>query len=421
MTGNVSLGDALRDTGFTQAELAHAVNTYLWNRGHEGTVSDRTVRNWLTGRTRWPHPRQREALAALFGRSAGELGFIAPTARPSATTEGEEPVKRRDFVTVTAGTAVGAPLVAGRPSMIGAGDVIRLRAGLSDLVKLDQSHGGHRELERQALAGAERTLETRGQAATQRIRRRLFAVAAEYTGIAGWSALDSYRPDHAQVHLERALHLAGMAQDPVALFQVWNMYAMLCAQRQDFRQAADAADAAQATTVTRRDPMFASLAHGRAAINHAYLGERQAALRALGRAEDALGRALRTDPSRPNWIAFYGPGELSAITAVVHNALGDAPQAEAASHEALARIPAPFRRNRALATVQLALGQLRQGDVEQACGTADTVFDLMAGDALPGRLRSRLDLFQLAVTRSAPGAKAARQWSDRYRLERGRA
>ncbi|MFD4696605.1 XRE family transcriptional regulator [Streptomyces niveus] len=421
MSGNVRLSHALRETGFTQAELADAVNTYLWDRGHAGTVSDRTVRNWLTGKTRWPHPRQREALTALFGRSAGELGFIAPECRPGEKNEGEDPVRRRDFVAATAGTAVGAPLVTARPSMAGSGDVSRLRAGLSDLVHLDQSRGGHGELERQALTGAERTLEMCGQAATQRIRQRLYAIAADYTAIAGWSALDAHRLDHAQSHMARALRLAGMAQDPTALFQVWNMYAILCAQRQDFHQAADAADAAQATAVTRRDPMFASLAHARAAINHAGLGERQPALRALGRAEDALGKALRTDPSRPNWIAFYGPGELSAITAVVRNGIGDAPRAEAASHEALARIPAPFRRNRALATVQLALGQLGQGDVEQACGTADMVFVLMAGDTLPGRLRSRLDRFQRALTTSAPGANASRQWSDRYRVERGSA
>lgn len=410
----------MKETGFTQAELADAVNTYLWNRGHEGTVSDRTVRNWLTGKTRWPHPRQREALTALFGRSAGELGFVAPACRQSSTNEGEQPVRRRDFVTAAAGTAAAAPLITARPSMVGSSDVIRLREGLSDLVQLDQRQGGHGELEQLALSGAERTLELRDQAATQRIRRRLFAIAADYTGIAAWSALDAHRLDHAQTHLARALHLAGMARDPVALFQVWNLYAMLCRQRHDFHQAADATDAALATSITRRDPMFASLAHARAAIHHTHLRDRPAALRALGRAEDALGKAEGSNLARPNWIAFYGPGELSAITAVVMNATGDPDQAEAASHQALARIPDALRRNRAMATTQLALAQLRQGDIGQACATADTVFGLLPAQALPGRLRSRLDHFQRALTTSAPGSKTSRQWSDRYRLERSR-
>ncbi|MFJ8468828.1 helix-turn-helix domain-containing protein [Streptomyces swartbergensis] len=65
MEGNAGLISAMREAGFKQAELAEAVNEYLRLHGHEGTVSDRTVRNWLTGKSRWPHPRQREALELL--------------------------------------------------------------------------------------------------------------------------------------------------------------------------------------------------------------------------------------------------------------------------------------------------------------------------------------------------------------------
>ncbi|WP_416958861.1 hypothetical protein [Streptomyces sp. Agncl-13] len=66
MEGNASLISAMGESGLKQAELAEAVNDFLRTRGDEGTVSDRTVRNWLTGKTRWPHPRQREALASGF-------------------------------------------------------------------------------------------------------------------------------------------------------------------------------------------------------------------------------------------------------------------------------------------------------------------------------------------------------------------
>jgi transcriptional regulator with XRE-family HTH domain len=57
----------MQENGLTQAELADKVNAHLIGAGHEGTVSDRTVRNWLTGKTGWPHARQREALEAVFG------------------------------------------------------------------------------------------------------------------------------------------------------------------------------------------------------------------------------------------------------------------------------------------------------------------------------------------------------------------
>ncbi|WP_193514705.1 hypothetical protein [Streptomyces griseoloalbus] len=61
MEGNANLISLMQEAGFKQAELAEAVNAFLRSRGYDGTVSDRTVRNWLTGKTRWPHPRQREA------------------------------------------------------------------------------------------------------------------------------------------------------------------------------------------------------------------------------------------------------------------------------------------------------------------------------------------------------------------------
>lgn len=76
--GNTSLTSAMQEAGFTQGELADAVNSRLRARGHDGTVTDRTVRYWITGKTRWPHPRQREALEGVFGVPAEELGFHPP-------------------------------------------------------------------------------------------------------------------------------------------------------------------------------------------------------------------------------------------------------------------------------------------------------------------------------------------------------
>ncbi|EGX56100.1 hypothetical protein SZN_29610 [Streptomyces zinciresistens K42] len=65
-------------------------------------------------------------------------------------------------------------------------------------------------------------------------------------------------------------------------------------------------------------------------------------------------------------MAFYGSAELLAVTAVVRDETGEATGPEAASHRALAVIPQRFRRNRALATLQLATAQLHQRNVDQA-------------------------------------------------------
>ncbi|MEU6244070.1 hypothetical protein [Streptomyces sp. NPDC047024] len=321
---------------------------------------------------------------------------------------------RRNFLTAATGTtAAVVPLLATRPYAVGTTDVIRLRRGLDALTALDASKGGHEALERAALAGAAEALELQKRAASQRIRQRIFSVAAEYTTAAAWSAVDARRCARAQGHLNRALYLAGMAQDSIAELDVWNLHAMAAGQQQEH---ARAVSAAQATAIARRDPLFASLAHARTAIGHSNAGDRQGALRSLGLAEEALSKAS-PDVPRPLWMAFYGPAELLAITAIVRTSLGDAPEAEAASHRALAAIPQRFRRNRALATAQLAIAQLHQRDVDQACATADRVFSLMDGNDLPGRLRSRLGDFCRDLITLSPNIGVAREWNDRYRSE----
>ncbi|MEU5426871.1 hypothetical protein AB0H73_14875 [Streptomyces olivoreticuli] len=325
---------------------------------------------------------------------------------------------RRNFLTATTGTTAAAavPLFAPRPHIVGTTDVIRLRTGLDALMTLDDRRGGHEALERAALNGARQALDMQEQAASQRVRQRLFSIAADYTATAAWSAIDARFAGRSQQHLDRALYLAGMAKDPVAELRVWNSYAMLAHQNREHAKAVDAAQAAQACGITRRDPLFGSLAHARTAIGHATRGERQQALRSLGYANDALRKAERDIP-RPSWVAFYGPAELSAITAIVRDRIGDPAAAEAASHRALASIPAQFHRNRALATTRLALAQLHQGDIEQACATASSAFDHMAGYPIPGRLRSLLGDFYRDLITLAPGAGIAREWGDRFRAE----
>jgi tetratricopeptide (TPR) repeat protein len=404
----------MQEADFKQAELAEAVNEYLHLHGHEGTVSDRTVRNWLTGKTRWPHLRQREALEAVFGCTAEELGFRPPEAR--RPTKPESPVRRRNFLTASTGTAAAVVVPDSRPTRVGTSDVIRLRSGLDALMALDDNRGGHEGLERAALAGADEALDKVKLAASQRIRQRLFSLAADYTATAAWSALDARQLVRTQQHLDRALYLAGMAKDPVAEMRVWNSYAMLAHQRGQHTQAVDAGYAAQATAITRRDPLFASLAHARTAVGHSNLGDRTGALRSLGYAQEALEKVSFEEP-RPSWVAFYGGAELTAITAIVRDRIGDPARAEAASHRALGAIPKQFRRNRALATARLALAQLHQRDIDQACATASTVFDLMQGHPLPGRMRSLLGDYYRDLISLAPDAGVAQEWGDRFRSE----
>lgn len=119
---------------------------------------------------------------------------------------------------------------------------------------------------------------------TQRIHLRLFSVAADYTATAAWSAIDARKMERASQFLGQALHLAGMAKDPIAEMRVWNSYAMLAHHREEAAGAVDAAYAAQGTTIARCQPFFSyeSTSQGvRRKIQYGY-GHAQAPARGRG-------------------------------------------------------------------------------------------------------------------------------------------
>ncbi|GAA1501460.1 hypothetical protein GCM10009760_64320 [Kitasatospora kazusensis] len=416
MGDNIALRQAIAELGIGHAELARRINQYTESvSGRYGTCTERTVHNWVTGKTRWPNAKQRAGLEAVFDCTAEQLGFTPRGQRPASPPE--EPVRRRTFITSgpTAAAAVAVPMLATRHS-VGFTDVDRVSAGLRKLDALDDRRGGHVALERAALRGADEVIALqRNGTASDRVRQHLFSAAADFTAVAAWSCIDARELDRAQQHLDRCVTYAGLAQDSTAQLRAWNSLAMLAHQQHQHGDAVAAARAAQSTSITRRDPLFASLAHARTAVGLANLGDRQGALRSIGLAEDALGRAR--DAARPSWVAFYGAPELHALTAIVRDRLGDAEQAESASHRALATLPAQFRRNRALAKARLALAQLHQGELELATKTAGSVFDLMTDAPIPGRMRTLLgDFYRELLTLSAT-TPAAREWADRFRTE----
>ncbi|MFJ5142700.1 XRE family transcriptional regulator [Streptomyces sp. NPDC088707] len=399
--------------GWTAPDLATELNTAIGqSTGKPGTLSDVTVRKWRSGETTWPRIAVRLALEAISGRSAQDLGFA--DRRRKTSTPPEDSMLRRSFLNSTVGASASFVLAGPAPS-VGTSDVLRLRAQLDSLRTLDDHRGGHATLEQAALAGAHEAARLQEKGASARTRERLFSLAAAFTAAATWSLIDAGRLDGAGQHLDRSLTLAGLAQDPEMVMQVWNLRAMLARQRGDYSEAVASAQAALTTAIARRSPLHASLAHARAAVGLAHGRDRRSALNCLGRAQESL---AKVDPAQPRaaWIAFYGPAELYSLTAIVRDIVGDAAEAEAASHRALAVLPETYRRNRAYTTARLALAQLHQGDAEQACASGGQVFTIMAGTPLPGRMRRVLGDFQRELLSRAPHPMAV-EWTDRYRTE----
>ncbi|MEU4587059.1 XRE family transcriptional regulator [Kitasatospora aureofaciens] len=416
MGENLQLRQRMAEQGLQQVDLARLMNDHVAARtGMLGSFSERTVHNLVTGKTRSPQAKTRAALEAIFGCTSDELGF---TPRPGATRPDppEAPVLRRRFLSIApaAAATTAIPGLSSRPSAVSNSDVNRLRAGLRSLAELDNERGGHQELERAALAGAEAAARLQERPASQRVRSALYAVTADYTATAAWSCVDARRFDQAQPHLDRALTLAGLAGDSTAQFRLWNATALMAYQQRQYPLALAAAQAAQSCGIVRRDPFFAALAHVRVAVGHAALHDRQAALRSLGHANEALARAAGDAP-RPSWTAFFGAPELHGLTGIIHEHLGEYAQAEGACHRSLAGTPARFRRNIALVTARMALAQLHQHEVEPACATAIQAHRLMGSDPLPGRLRSLLGDFHRGLIKVAPDSRETLEWRDRIR------
>ncbi|WP_037887045.1 helix-turn-helix domain-containing protein [Streptomyces viridochromogenes] len=417
MGTNAVLKARMEELGLTQEELAGRMNAALAEiTGRPGDVSARTIRNLLNGTSRRPIGRTCAALERVFGCAVADLGFEAPRIMQHPQ---EDPVRRRAFIASATGTAAAAiPLVA-QHRAVGMSDVARAASGMNALVDADAYRGGHAQLERDALQGRDAVLALQQRNASERVRRALYALAAEYTCMAAWSCIDVRDLDQGQRYLHEAATYVGLSQDGATSMRVWNSLSLLAYQRGNWPEALAAAQAAQSSREARRDPFFDSLSRVRMALAYAPLGDSRSALRALGSAQDSLAKV--DERERPRWTAFYGPGELNHLGAIVQNRSGRYAHGEAMAHRALTRIPPTYRRNRAMVTTQLALAQLHQGDIDQATATATKVFRIMDGTPLPGRLRTRIGDFHRDLFHLAPSTGPAQEWADRMRDEWSRA
>ncbi|MFD6045674.1 XRE family transcriptional regulator [Streptomyces koyangensis] len=395
MAANVTLRDHMAHLGLTQEELARRMNAVLEQlEGRPSDVSARTVRNLLSGSTRRPNGRTRVALEAVFGCPASDLGFSS-----SASSSGDEQVRRRTFLAVAGGSAVAATPAGHR------------RLGQSDIDRYNREHlaltddaavlGGTRGVESKAVQLAARIHESLDSAdSSGRVRRQMYLLAAGVTCLAASAAIDASAPLRARAHLGNALTLAGLAHDSASAFRAWDHLMLTSSQRENHAEAATGADVMKRSSLARRDPSYASLGHMRHANALARLGESKESLRALALAEQAYGKA--GSPSAPAWISFYHRAEFDALSSYVWTALGEHERAESCLHRTLAVLPDGAVRDRGLYTAHLSLAQARQGEAELACATARRAHAL----APPGSRRTTNTLVRTRQVLTALGTRA---------------
>ncbi|WP_327255433.1 hypothetical protein [Streptomyces sp. NBC_01244] len=325
---------------------------------------------------------------------------------------------RRTFMAgITAAVATPTVTPTANSRRIATSDVERLQRHFAEIIASDHRHGGQLGIEQQAAAMSGRALALQETgSASQRVRGQVYASAAAFRSSAMWAAIDGRRFDDAIGHMREAQALAEMSGDAFIKFRIWSHAGTM------YRHMGRPADAAAANTVarglslTRRDPMFASLGLARHAAIHGAAGDRIAARRCFDQAQDAMNRA---DPhaQRPVWMnAFYDQAELDSLALSAYLSLGDFARAEFHGHRCLASLRPHMHRSKAIATTRVARAQLEQGDVEPAVATAMSVPADQA--VMHPRVVGMLRTFGSRLEQIAPDTTPAHTWTQYVRETR---
>ncbi|WP_149824150.1 Tat pathway signal protein [Streptomyces tailanensis] len=399
-------------------EVTALVNTEIEKlTGHPGTVNERHVFKLLKGEHRSPNALLRTALERTTGLPAAALGFT-PRGRknssPSPAPEDDDLYRRTFLAAATAaGVSATTPTLTGpRRHRLNSNDVEVLKAELVAWTTAESMQGGTRELEKRAADITDNVIGLQqANTSSARIRSELYTVAAAFSNSAMWAAIDGERFESAEYHLDRTIRLAGLSGDPATEFRVWGHASVLFRHLGRPADALAAAERARTCSITRRDPLFASLSMSRIAVNHAELGDDRSAMRYLDLAQKAL---ERSDPNknRPTWIHYYDQAEHDHLAMVTSMQLARWPEAEKHAHRSLAYVRPDLQRNKALLRANLAVAQLGQQDLEQAVATAHCIPEGMMRHA---RVRGLLDRFTEQVTTLAPRNPEARDWQAFYR------
>ncbi|WP_332757690.1 helix-turn-helix transcriptional regulator [Streptomyces sp. MT206] len=364
-------------------------------------------------------------------QAAGDLDPTLPwtAARMVAALDnavGGDVIDRRQFLTVSGialtafvhhwGTAEAGPLQRAADGSQLTSDLLdNLQATTDHLRIMDASAGSgtltelgdaHLELLKRLLQKA---------SYTEDIGRRLAAIVADTATQTGWFAFDSGRHNHAQSYLLAALRAAKVSGDDRLGAGALSYLAIHGYSTGQPRTAVTAARAAREQIRTLGTPALEAMLLTRQARGHAKLGERQAALIALGEAAELCARG-RSDFD-PHWLYWINEGEIHGQSGSAYLDLDDAPHAAVSFTEARKALNPADQRTNALFLSRAASAYLRKGELEAGCATAHQALDL-AEQLQSARLNEHIDgmVGELAPVRRSP---YARELIDRAALVTG--
>ncbi len=271
---------------------------------------------------------------------------------------------------------------------IGHGDVAAVRELTAAFSRIDQRRGGGhgRKALVQYLHSDVAGL-LRATFLSEQVRRDMFSAAGETAYLSGWMAFDNSEHAVAQRYFALALQLAARAGNPPLAGHILRAMAHQAIDLGFCKQGLDLSAASMQgqryASATPRERALLGVVHARGLAAN---GEKQAAAKALLRAEDDLASASE-DIEEPDRTFFFGEASLAHETACTMRDCGDRQGAIRQFRRSVRTRGAAFRRTHAVTLGYLAAAQIAAGSVEEACATWGAVLDAMEEGICSGRAR----------------------------------
>ncbi|MFC8797146.1 hypothetical protein ACFT2C_05400 [Promicromonospora sp. NPDC057138] len=387
----------------TRAELAAAVNQYIWTTtGEECHLDVDTLARYERGQLRWPRAMYRDGLRAVLGvESDADLGFFRtrrgkstdPTRSAASAREGTAPeglidhVNRRQFLqTLTiAGMSASMDEFAHEldrlapARVVTEADIAQLSSVGDFFTSWAHVHGGH-EIGRAVSVEMSRAVDLLKTPCPPRLKSQLLRAVGQLGVATGSLLFDAHQHQLSERILAFATACAEDSKD-------WNLRAKALSWRA--RQAVWIGDVDAGMTfaqlgLVRGDRLTATeraMLHTAVARAHGRLGDVQATFRAIGEADEAFAGA---DPANDvPWMAYYDHAQHSGDTghALYELAVHGIHVEEATRRfaTAVAEHPDTYIRSRAFSGFKLAALTMHTGDPHQAVQFAEDAVRDAAG------------------------------------------
>ncbi|MFE4669406.1 hypothetical protein ACFRI7_31750 [Streptomyces sp. NPDC056716] len=408
---NVRLRDAIAESRWTYAALAHAVRQVAAENGEALRTNKSTVDHWIAGAV--PSGQTGRYLTIALSRRLGrplapqDLGLPAPDGWENDSiglSLADDPLEalmpiwrgdldRRRFLSGAAYSVAAAVLplehvtdIASRAAKartgarVGHADVAAVRDMITMFAVMDERHGGQHG--RSALVQYLMTdvaALCRGRFGSEDDHRHMLSAAAVGVHQAGWRAYDGGEQGLAQRYYLQSYALAHESaitgHDAFVMRTMSQQGMKLHRPEHCLALAETAVGRVHGRVDTQTEALFA--------ITHAHAlakaGQRREAVREVERARTALGSAKGDDV--PFWALSWGPPDATvrSRTAKVFETLGDRRRAAAMYGAAASSRPPGYERIIALDLVAQAEMQAAEGNIEQACTTWGRAIDHMDG------------------------------------------